>query len=88
MELDYGVRAQSRHVRISPQKVRLVLDQVRGTDQPAPTGLIAFGCGLIADGLHAILQQSIPLQFSTRVSTTPADPHCWPVSGGGTVFCS
>lgn len=29
MELDYGVRASARHVRMSPQKVRLVIDQVR-----------------------------------------------------------
>jgi len=30
MELDYSVWAVARYVRISPQKVRLVLDQVRG----------------------------------------------------------
>jgi large subunit ribosomal protein L22 len=30
MELDYGLRAAARHVRMSPQKMRLVIDQGRG----------------------------------------------------------
>ncbi len=42
MELDYGVRAQARHVRISPQKVRLVLDQVRDKGVEEALALLRF----------------------------------------------
>lgn len=42
MELDYGVRASARHVRISPQKVRLVIDQVRDKDVEEALALLRF----------------------------------------------
>jgi large subunit ribosomal protein L22 len=42
MELDYGVRAVARYVRISPQKVRLVLDQVRGKGVEEALALLRF----------------------------------------------
>lgn len=39
---DYGVRAGARYVRISPQKVRLVLDQVRGKGVEEALALLRF----------------------------------------------
>jgi large subunit ribosomal protein L22 len=42
MELDYSVRAVARYVRMSPQKVRLVLDQVRGKGVEEALGLLRF----------------------------------------------
>jgi large subunit ribosomal protein L22 len=42
MERDYGVRASARYVRISPQKVRLVLDQVRGKGVEEALALLRF----------------------------------------------
>lgn len=40
--MDFEVRAVSRHVRISPQKVRLVVDQVRGKDVTEALTLLQF----------------------------------------------
>jgi len=42
VELDYGVQAVARYVRISPQKVRLVLDQVRGRGVEEALALLRF----------------------------------------------
>ena len=42
MELDYGVRASARHVRMSPQKVRLVIDQVRDKGVEEALALLRF----------------------------------------------
>lgn len=42
MELDYSVRAIARYVRLSPQKVRLVLDQVRGKGVEEALALLRF----------------------------------------------
>lgn len=42
MELDFGIRAVARHVRISPQKVRLVIDQVRGRGVEEALALLRF----------------------------------------------
>jgi large subunit ribosomal protein L22 len=42
MEPDYGVRAVARYIRISPQKVRLVVDQVRGKGVEEALALLRF----------------------------------------------
>ncbi len=42
MELDYRVRAVARYVRLSPQKVRRVLDQVRGKGVEEALALLRF----------------------------------------------
>jgi len=42
MELDHGVRAAARHVRMSPQKMRLVIDQVRGGGAEEALGALRF----------------------------------------------
>ena len=42
MEFDYSVKAVARHVRMSPQKVRLVLDQVRGMGVEEALALLRF----------------------------------------------
>ena len=42
MEVDYPVRAMARHVRMSPQKVRLVLGQVRGKGVEEALALLRF----------------------------------------------
>ncbi len=40
--MEFEVRAVARHVRMSPQKVRLVIDQVRGKDAIEALGLLKF----------------------------------------------
>jgi len=42
MELDYSVRAVARYVRISPQKVRLVIDQVRAREVEEALAMLRF----------------------------------------------
>lgn len=42
MELDYSVRAVARYVRISPQKIRLLLDQVRGKGVEEGLAILRF----------------------------------------------
>ena len=41
-ELDYSVKAVARHIHISPQKVRLVIDQVRGKGVEEALALLRF----------------------------------------------
>ena len=41
-QLDNSVKAVARHVRISPQKIRLVLDQVRGKGVEEALALLRF----------------------------------------------
>ena len=41
-EVDYGVRAEARHVGISPQKVRLVCNEVRGKGVDEALALLRF----------------------------------------------
>lgn len=40
--MEFEVRAVARHVRISPQKVRLVVNQVRGKDADEALTLLKF----------------------------------------------
>jgi large subunit ribosomal protein L22 len=40
--MEFDVRAVARHVRMSPQKVRLVIDQVRGKDAQEALALLKF----------------------------------------------
>ncbi len=40
--MEFEVRAVARHVRMSPQKVRLVIDQVRGKDATEALALLKF----------------------------------------------
>ena len=40
--MEFDVRAMARHVRISPQKVRLVINQVRGKDVVEALTLLKF----------------------------------------------
>lgn len=40
--MDFEVRAIARHVRMSPQKVRLVIDQVRAMDATEALALLKF----------------------------------------------
>jgi len=40
--MDFEVRAIARHVRMSPQKVRLVIDQVRAMDAMEALALLKF----------------------------------------------
>ena len=40
--MDFEVRAVARHVRMSPQKVRLVIDQMRGKDAIEALALLKF----------------------------------------------
>jgi large subunit ribosomal protein L22 len=40
--MEFDVRAAVRHVRMSPQKVRLVIDQVRGRDAQEALALLKF----------------------------------------------
>lgn len=42
MELDYRARAVARYVRISPQKVRLVLDRLRGKGVEEALAMLRF----------------------------------------------
>jgi len=58
MELDYGVRAQARHVRISPQKVRLVLDQVRGKGVEEALALLRFMPQKAAGPIAKVIQSA------------------------------
>jgi large subunit ribosomal protein L22 len=40
--MEFEVRAVARHVRMSPQKVRLVIDQMRGVDAMEALSLLKF----------------------------------------------
>ncbi len=40
--MEFEVRAVTRHVRMSPQKVRLVIDQVRGKDALTALTMLKF----------------------------------------------
>jgi len=42
MELDYSARAVAKYVHISPQKIRLVLDQVRGKGAEEALAILRF----------------------------------------------
>lgn len=53
------VSATHRFARISPQKARLVIDQIRGKDVEAAMNILAFSDKKAADLIKAVLNSAI-----------------------------
>lgn len=53
------VRASHRFLRMSPQKVRLVLDQIRGRDVPEATQLLKFANKAAAEPISRLLKSAV-----------------------------
>jgi large subunit ribosomal protein L22 len=57
--MEFKVRAVARHVRMSPQKVRLVLDQVRGMDAKDALTLLEFMPQRAAQPVHKVIASAV-----------------------------
>ncbi len=57
--MDYGVRAVARYIAISPQKVRLVIDQVRGLDADEALDLLDFMPQAAAKPVAKLIQSAV-----------------------------
>jgi len=57
--MEFEVRAVARHVRMSPQKVRLVIDQVRGRDALEALTLLKFMPQRAAKPVHKVIASAV-----------------------------
>ena len=55
----FEIRAIARHIAISPQKVRLVLDSVRGKDAQEALDLLRFMPQKAAEPVYKLIQSAI-----------------------------
>lgn len=59
MEMEYEVKAVARYVRMSPQKVRLVADQIRGMDAMDALHLLRFLPQKAAKAVYKVLYSAV-----------------------------
>ena len=57
--MEFEVRAVARHVRMSPQKVRLVIDQMRGKDATEALTLLKFMPQLAVKPVHKVIASAV-----------------------------
>lgn len=57
--MEFDVRAMARHVRMSPQKVRLVIDQVRGKDATEALTLLKFMPQRAAKPVYKVIASAV-----------------------------
>jgi large subunit ribosomal protein L22 len=57
--MEFEVRAVARHVRMSPRKVRLVIDQVRGRDALEALTLLKFMPQRAAKPVHKVIASAV-----------------------------
>ena len=57
--MDFEVRAIARHVRMSPQKVRLVIDQVRTMDATEALALLKFMPQRAAKPVYKVIASAV-----------------------------
>jgi large subunit ribosomal protein L22 len=57
--MDFEVRAQARYVPMSPQKVRLVIDQLRGMSADGALDLLSFMPQAAAKPVYKVLHSAI-----------------------------
>jgi len=57
--MEFEVRAVARHVRMSPQKVRLVIDQVRGKDALEALTLLKFMPQRAAKPVYKVIASAV-----------------------------
>lgn len=57
--MEFEVRAVARHVRMSPQKVRLVIDQVRGKDAMEALSLLKFVPQRAAKPVYKVIASAV-----------------------------
>jgi large subunit ribosomal protein L22 len=55
----FEIRAIARHIAISPQKVRLVLDSVRGKDAEEALDLLRFMPQKAAEPVYKLIQSAV-----------------------------
>jgi large subunit ribosomal protein L22 len=55
----FEVKAKARHIPISPQKVRLVLDAVRGMDAEAALDTLRFMPQKAAEPVYRLIQSAV-----------------------------
>jgi large subunit ribosomal protein L22 len=57
--MDFDIRAEARHLPISAQKVRLVIDQVRGMDADGALDLLSFMTQAAAKPVFKVIRSAI-----------------------------
>jgi large subunit ribosomal protein L22 len=57
--MEFEVRAVARHVRMSPQKVRLVIDQMRGKDAMEALSLLKFMPQRAAKPVYKVIASAV-----------------------------
>ncbi len=57
--MDFEVKAVARHVRMSPQKVRLVIDQMRGKDAVEALALLRFMPHRAAKPVYKVIASAV-----------------------------
>lgn len=57
--MEFEVRAVARHVRMSPQKVRLVIDQVRGKEATEALTLLKFMPQRAAKPVYKVIASAV-----------------------------
>jgi large subunit ribosomal protein L22 len=57
--MEFEVRAVARHVRMSPQKVRLVIDQMRGKDALEALSLLKFMPQRAAKPVYKVIASAV-----------------------------
>lgn len=55
----FDVRATHRYLRMSPQKVRLVLDQIRGEDATEALHILKFANKAAADPVYKLIRSAM-----------------------------
>ena len=66
--MDFEVRAVARYVRMSPQKVRLVVDQMRGKDASEALTLLKFMPQRAAKPVYKVIASAVAMMESTTRS--------------------
>ena len=59
----FEVKAKVRHVQISPQKVRLVVDVVRGKDAQEALNILRFMPHKAAEPVYKLVQSAVVLRY-------------------------
>ena len=57
--MEFEVRAVARHVRMSPQKVRLIVDQMRGKDAVEALSLLKFMPQRAAKPVYKVIASAV-----------------------------
>lgn len=66
-------RATLRHLRVSPQKVRLVVDQVRGRGVEDALNILSFSPKAVAKDLHKLLWSAVHNAKEKEAQTDESD---------------